>query len=292
MFQKNCPKCNNIISFKSKSSLKRSIRRNAICVKCRSNQVGDLKICSICKTPKNKNEYYKNYNSRCKKCVSQYNKKHCSKYKDRKAKYQKKYIIDNKNTIAEKQKEHYIGNKEKLKKYRVEKYWADVEKARAYDREYAKNNKKSRSLSAKKSIAKNPEGVRRRSLKWRTAHKEQMKQIRKKWADNNPLKIKEMSRKRRAKKLQVQEDFTAEQELITRKAFNSQCFNCKSTDNLHIDHHRPLSKGNALTLQNAVVLCQPCNSSKGPKSPEDFYGEKKCEILDKKLKKISALYPK
>ncbi len=47
-------------------------------------------------------------------------------------------------------------------------------------------------------------------------------------------------------------------------------------------------KGNPLSLKNAVVLCKTCNSSKGIKEPEIFYGIKKCAELDKKLAQIKG----
>ena len=113
-----------------------------------------------------------------------------------------------------------------------------------------------------------------------------MDQIRKNWAINNKDKISETQRRRRAKKLEVNENFTYVQEQLTRQAFKNKCFNCKSTKKLCIDHHRPLSKGYPLTLNNAVLLCRSCNSSKGAKDPEDFYGKDKCVKLDKKIKTI------
>lgn len=53
--------------------------------------------------------------------------------------------------------------------------------------------------------------------------------------------------------------------------FMGRCFKCGTSDDLSIDHHRPLKDGNGMTMENAVVLCRPCNSSKGAKSPEEFY---------------------
>ncbi len=35
---KNCPKCNNIIEYNSKSSLVRSLRMNCICKNCKNNR--------------------------------------------------------------------------------------------------------------------------------------------------------------------------------------------------------------------------------------------------------------
>ena len=74
------------------------------------------------------------------------------------------------------------------------------------------------------------------------------------------------------------------------KEFNYQCYNCKTYENLHIDHHKPLSKGYPLTLYNAVVLCQTCNQTKFTKMPEDFYSKSKLKRLEAKLNKINIRY--
>ena len=47
-----------------------------------------------------------------------------------------------------------------------------------------------------------------------------------------------------------------------------------------IDHHRPLQSGHPLSRQNATVLCDRCNVSKGTKMPEEFYGVYHCMLLD------------
>jgi 5-methylcytosine-specific restriction endonuclease McrA len=53
--------------------------------------------------------------------------------------------------------------------------------------------------------------------------------------------------------------------------FNNKCFNCGSDINLNVDHHYPLSKGYALSKENAVLLCNKCNLSKHNKYPEEYY---------------------
>jgi 5-methylcytosine-specific restriction endonuclease McrA len=65
---------------------------------------------------------------------------------------------------------------------------------------------------------------------------------------------------------------------------------CGATDSLCIDHHRPLSAGNALVLSNAVLLCKGCNSEKHNKEPEAFYGVEECLDLDIRLLLIEYLY--
>ena len=41
------------------------------------------------------------------------------------------------------------------------------------------------------------------------------------------------------------------------------CAYCGSQDELEIDHIIPFSRGGACTVQNAQVLCGPCNRRKG-----------------------------
>ena len=55
-FEKNCPGCDKIISFSTKNTLNKSIKRNASCSNCRSNWKDNLKKCSICEVYKNKDK--------------------------------------------------------------------------------------------------------------------------------------------------------------------------------------------------------------------------------------------
>jgi len=103
------------------------------------------------------------------------------------------------------------------------------------------------------------------------------------WYEKNKQIVYDNKARRRARKLGVEENFGKEERKITMDAFEHKCFNCGATENLCVDHHRPLIKGNALTFGNAVVLCKTCNSRKFDKDPEEFYCKEKCEELDKKL---------
>ena len=61
--------------------------------------------------------------------------------------------------------------------------------------------------------------------------------------------------------------------------FDNKCYKCNSTNRLSIDHHYPLSRGNPLSIGNAVLLCASCNSRKGNKLPENFYSPLELLIL-------------
>jgi 5-methylcytosine-specific restriction endonuclease McrA len=77
--------------------------------------------------------------------------------------------------------------------------------------------------------------------------------------------------KRRARKQLVDETFTKEDAQYIYNQFDNRCYKCGSADKLRIDHHYPLSKGYALTRDNAVLLCNRCNVSKHNHEPEIFY---------------------
>ncbi len=52
----------------------------------------------------------------------------------------------------------------------------------------------------------------------------------------------------------------------------------------------PLSGGNALAHDNAVVLCRSYNSSKGDKFPEEFYSVNKLDELKKYYKYGAVMF--
>jgi len=100
-----------------------------------------------------------------------------------------------------------------------------------------------------------------------------------------PEKKREDNRKRKAKKLAINEDYRYEDETYTKRLFKHKCFRCESTQSLHIDHHYPLSAGYSLSRENAVLLCNSCNSTKGAKMPEEFYTEEQLNTLNTMLGK-------
>ena len=104
------------------------------------------------------------------------------------------------------------------------------------------------------------------------------------WRQNNINKVRILSLRSRIKRenllFQVKEDFTEQDFILMQNLFNNMCFKCKCKENLQLDHHYPLSKGYKLSKDNAVILCQSCNSKKGTKMPESFYSDSELNQLN------------
>ena len=171
-------------------------------------------------------------------------------------------------------------NKQKASKDGLQYKCKDCTKA------YYEENKEKILAGSKVYCEDNKEQRAERSRVWRAANPERSAAHVKAWQLNNPDKTKATWRKRRAKKLEVNENYTKEDEAFTKNLFDHACFNCGSTENLEVDHYRPLSKGNALTLTNAIILCRSCNSSKGPKDPEEFFSEEQTMIIQEVFDRV------
>lgn len=209
-----------------------------------------IKFCYNCKQEKPLNEFYLN---KAKSDGYSTECKACNKFRT------KLYQIKNKEKVKKYKSNYYNANKLKIKEEHKKYYQDNKENLDKINKEWAKNNKK-RSNSIKKQYVKNNPEQRKQSIIL-------------------------CSRKRRAKKKELNENYTHLDEQYTRNLFNNKCVNCGSTEVLHIDHHYPLSKGYVLTRKNAVILCNSCNSSKGNKLPEDFYDKKTLSKITKLLSK-------
>lgn len=98
------------------------------------------------------------------------------------------------------------------------------------------------------------------------------------WRKNNKNKFLINStnqvNRRRARKLSLSENFSSKDRRFILNLFNHSCIKCTSNKSPTVDHLYPLSKGNPLSIGNAVVLCRSCNSSKGTKDPKEFFSTK------------------
>lgn len=138
---------------------------------------------------------------------------------------------------------------------------------------------------------KNPEKYLRIDKKYRDVHRDEINQRRVKRCQTDPdfrMKLAYRSRRRNELKRMLDNHYSLGDEKVTRTAFGNRCFRCLSDTNLEIDHHYPLSRGFGLSLDNAVVLCESCNSSKNNRWPHEFYSTDELYRLEYLLGLISV----
>ena len=148
---------------------------------------------------------------------------------------------------------------------------------RKIDPEYVEKRNKDAKKWQKEKRKKDPEWNKHNieiSTKWHKTHKN---------LASYRLKALIRGRRRRAKKLKLNEIFTAEDQTFTFNLFEGKCAICGTTKKLEIDHWHPLSKGNPLTRENAVLLCKYCNCSKGNKEPNEHFTEIITNKIETKL---------
>jgi len=255
-----------------------------------------MKKCSICKEEKPCDKFGKlsssadGFNHGCKKCKRAANQKWRKSNPEKTKSINIRYKERNREKLKAEAKRYWLKNKDESNANRRKNRVKNRDEVNAKKRKDRIKNKDRVNAKARKNWSENNNGVRDKAKKYRIDNKDKRKAQLKEWHRNNPEKIALYKSKRRAMKEGLIENYTIKSRGITLKAFNNQCFLCKSVDNLCVDHHRPLSKGNSLTLSNAVVLCKPCNSRKNDKDPEEFYGLIECAELDNFLFAISSYY--
>jgi len=96
-------------------------------------------------------------------------------------------------------------------------------------------------------------------------------------------------RKRRGRKRNVTELFDRAMSRFVHAFWGSSCAICGKSEQdngraLDIDHWYPLSRGHALTMSNATLLCRQCNGRKSTRMPEDVFTIEEVCIVEEKLK--------
>lgn len=138
------------------------------------------------------------------------------------------------------------------------------------------------------SYRRNQEANKRRSKKWRAenaahvrlyaktynqahcnpiANRERVRA----WIKANPLKKKQQTQIRRARKASAVGNFSpSDIEALLLYQGGLCCCGCDITNNYTIDHKTPLSRGGSNWPSNLQLLCRPCNSSKGAKTVAEW----------------------
>lgn len=176
---------------------------------------------------------------------------------------------------------------ERKRKYR--EYDAKRAEARKV---YREGKRQERRLYNAKWQKENPEKYRERQRRWTSKNRDKINENfrayrrkrlgyfkikNQKWAENNPEKHRQgrivRMQRRRSRVANAEGSFTPQdirQMLIEQ---SEKCFTC-GTDisrSFTVDHITPLALGGNNYLSNIQILCQSCNSSKGAKTPLQWF---------------------
>lgn len=185
-----------------------------------------------------------------------------------------------KNKINEKMKDEYKKNPQKYKDFSKSYYERNKNKINEYDRNRWEARRERENNRRKENYKNNIERERKARQNWEKNNPNKRKEYSvKKYRNNKDTYYRNSFVRRERKKLNG-ETITLSVSFKTdiMNKFNNRCFKCNSSEKLEIDHHYPLSKGNAISSDNAVLLCMKCNRSKSNKMPEQFYTEE--ELLN------------
>lgn len=170
---------------------------------------------------------------------------------------------------------YYKENSEKRRMSRRAFYYRNLEKSQEISKKYKKDNHERVLESHREYRRQNPDCDR----EYYQANKEQ---INKRHIINN--------NKRRAMKLGLNEHFSAEMRNFVLEFWGRKCAICGNTGKLHFDHWLPLSGGNVLNMNNAVLMCKSCNLMKGAKDPYDVFTARQVERVETKLKEQEQMW--
>ncbi len=187
-----------------------------------------------------------------------------------------KYNREHREEIAAWKRQYRKDHAEEMKAYRKRHYRETREACLRRGREWRDKNPQYHQKHTKRWHSNNKSW----SHKYYEDHKEDFARRQEEYRRQHPERVKAVARdgqrKRRANKIRLFEDFTIGHESFVREFWANRCAICHleqsgSRRKLAIDHWLPLSKGYALSIENAVLLCERCNAKKGGKWPWEVF---------------------
>lgn len=159
--------------------------------------------------------------------------------------------------------------------------------ARAYTRQYRKNNPEKHRAGVRRWRQKYPEKVREYSKRqrknnplktiesikrWRKAHPDKYREIGKKWRLNHPERARIDRDIRRSRKMNAAGSYSIKTIVQIFNRQDGRCLYCGMglNEDYHVDHYIPLSRGGTNYSTNLIIACPTCNLSKGDKLYEEW----------------------
>jgi len=233
-----------------------------------------MKTCNLCGVLRPLSEFCRNRTSKggrhttCKRCACARAKQWREKNLERAKETKRRWYARNRGQYLKKTRQYALDHPEQVKatklryrdRNRVRERVANLRRYHEHKTEY--------DARSRRFYANNKSKV----LGWQRRYRQARPEV-----------CRAATQRRRARKLSVREVFTAAMDLFLRKNWKNKCAVCGKRTKLTVDHWLPLSKGHALTMDNAVLLCGSCNSSKGAKLPEDRYKPKLVARIEKRI---------
>lgn len=178
------------------------------------------------------------------------------------------------------------NNKERIAIAAAEWYARNKEKTAITRKEWYARNKEKRAISIEAWRENNKEKWADICAAWRVNNKERTAIRSAKWCKDNPDKMSNRRRRRRARKAGVPGSHTSAEVKALLVQQDYRCANPHCNVDLrvvkkHLDHKNPLSRPETNptnSIENLQWLCQSCNDSKGTKTMEKFLKRRfKCD---------------
>jgi len=173
---------------------------------------------------------------------------------------------------SEQCRKYYIKNKESRNEYSKQRYYKNIERYQISNKIWkAANKDRVRELNVNWQN-ENREKVRQSVRKWTNANRSKQRALNKAWGAANQEKRLEISRRRRARKVNAEGDHSAFDISSIRKMQKDKCAYCRAAlkGKGHVDHIIALSKGGSNWPKNLQLLCQPCNQKKHAADPIEY----------------------
>lgn len=159
------------------------------------------------------------------------------------------------------------ANPDKVKAARRKYVAAHPEKEKARHRKRHEAHREERNAQSREWYAKNREARRR----YEAARKDQQREYRAAWTQANPAQQKARVNAYRARRLGAPGEMTPADIRALRATGDGICSYCfKRASRLEIEHCTPLSRGGWHSIDNCVMVCKSCNSSKAAKTVLEF----------------------
>jgi hypothetical protein len=173
----------------------------------------------------------------------------------------KRYIC--KECDKERVRKYRRENEEKYKDYNKKYHAENIEERRASNKEYRENNNEYEKERMVKWRKENTEHIQQYHRDYAIENKELIKKYTAKWISENRNLTVLYQQKRRARKKQLPNDFTVEEQKKVLEQFNDSCALTGDKQNIHFDHVIPISIGHGgTTYGNMIPLRADLNFSK------------------------------